>query len=238
MKNLLIPLIIATSIFLVGCGDPKNKVIPTDQSKWDAELKPEIEKLTEEEKKLFGGYVMRAKLGEVFGGSGLQEGTTIGQGIEMQKKWLQEQEAKEAEQKALKQKVENERAAIAKQINDAVTIAVVDLFLQKGSFESGDLEDKQVIKLAIKNKTAKDITGVKGSIRFIDIFDKEVGNISFGYDEGISAGETATWTGSRRYNQFIEEHKAIANLQEGKYKIAFDPEAIVYADGTKILMPQ
>ena len=238
MKKQFIATLFALTFVVAGCSDPKNKVIPSDMSKWDTDLKPAVEKLSEEEKKLFAGYVMRAKMGEVFGGKGVAEGTTIGQGIEQQKKWVQEQEAKEAEQRALKEKVEKERAALKQQINGAVTVAVVDLHLRKGSMESGDFEDKQIIKLALENKGQKDIAGIKGTIKFIDIFDKEVGSISFGYDDGIKAGATASWSGSRRYNQFLEEHKAIANLQPGKYRTVFEPEAIVYVDGTKIIMPE
>lgn len=229
MKNLFIATISILTIVLAGCGDPKGTVIPSDMSKWDTDLKPSIAKLSEEDKKLFAGYIMRAKMGEAFGGKGVTEGTTIGQGIEQQKKWMQEQEIKAAEQRALKEKIQKERVETTKKINDAVTIAVTDLHLEKERFE-----EKQIIKIALQNKGTQDITGVKGKIKFIDIFDKEVGSIAFSYDDGIKAGETATWSGARRYNQFIAEHKAIANLQEGKYKTIFEPEAIVYADGKKI----
>jgi hypothetical protein len=237
MNKLLIPSCVLL-VALCGCSDPKSKVIPTDMAKWDAELKPLVEKLSDEDKKLFAGYVARKKMGEVFGGGGLPEGTTVGQGIEDQKKWLGEQAAKEAEQLALKQKIERERAAITEAINAAVTVAVVGLSVRIGSFESGDYEDKQVIKLALENKSEKDIAGIKGRLKFINMFEKEVGSISFGYEDGIKAGQTASWTGERRYNKYIEEHKALANLQEGKYKAVFEPEAIVYADGKKLLMPK
>jgi hypothetical protein len=106
-SNLLIVLV---TLALFGCSGPKDTVVPTDIAKWETELKSSIEKLTEEDKKLFLGFVMRAKLGEVFGGKGLEEGLTIGKAIEKQKAWIEEQGQKEAEAKLLKQKLEAERA--------------------------------------------------------------------------------------------------------------------------------
>lgn len=47
MKNILMAGII--SLFLVGCSNPKSAQIPTDPEKWE-ELKPQIEKLNEEDK--------------------------------------------------------------------------------------------------------------------------------------------------------------------------------------------
>lgn len=227
-SNLLIVLV---TLALFGCSGPKDTVVPTDIAKWETELKSPIEKLTEEDKKLFLGFVMRAKLGEVFGGKGLEEGLTIGKAIEKQKAWIEEQGQKEAEAKLLKQKLEAERAALRKQVDDLLTVTVLKLKLVNESYS-----ENQLIELGFQNKGQKDILGIKGTVKFIDIFDKEVGAVGFSYDDGLKAGASGTWKGSRRYNQFIESHKAVANLEEGKYKTRFEPEIIVFTDGTKLVI--
>ena len=220
---------VAFAFILAACSDPKSIVIPNDMSTWDKTLKPSIEKLTEDEKKLFLGYTMRAKMGEVFGGKGIEQGMTVGKAIEQQRAWIEEHKAKEAAEKALKAKLQAEQAALKKQIDDLVTITVLELSLQKDRFT-----DNQIIKLGLQNKGAKDLRGISGTVKFIDIFDKEVGAIHFSYDNGLKAGSTASWIGSRHYNQFLEAHKAIARLEEGKYKTVFEPEMLVFEDGTKM----
>ena len=51
---------------LLACSKPTDTIIPSDMSKWDSELAPAINKLSEEDKKLATGYLMRAKMGELF----------------------------------------------------------------------------------------------------------------------------------------------------------------------------
>jgi hypothetical protein len=56
--------------------------------------------------------------------------------------------------------------------------------------------------------------------------------------ERIPPGEAAQWIGTRDYNQFVAEHKAVWNLEEGQYTTRFIPEAVVFEDGTKLTMPE
>ena len=213
-------------------GGPKNKVVPTDIAKWDTELKPSIEKLAEEDKNLFMGFVMRAKLGEVFGGNGLEEGLTIGDAIKQQKAWVKKQELNEAESKLLKQKLGVERAALLEQVDDLLTVTVIKLQLVMESEYTKNI----IMEFGFKNKGQNDISGIKGSITFIDIFGKEVYSMSFGYDDGLKAGASVTWKGSHHYNQFLESDVILANLEEGKYTTRFNPEMIVFSDGTKLVI--
>ena len=222
-------LIFMAALTLAACSDPKGTVIPPDIETWEKTLKPSVDKLNEEEKKLFLGFTMRAKMGEAFGGKGIESGTTVGKAIDLQKKWIAEREAKEVEEKALKAKLEADQAALKKQIDDLITVTVLGLWLEKESYS-----EKQIIKIGFQNKGSRDIRGISGSMKFIDMFDKEIGAVNFGYTDGLKAGSTASWTGTRDYNQFLEQHKAIARLEEGKYKAVFEPEMIVFEDGSKI----
>lgn len=215
-------------IALVGCSNPKDTLVPTDISKWE-QLKPIVEKLSEDDKKLFLGYTIRMKFSEVLGGKGLEEGLTIGKAIEKQKIWVVEQEKKEMETKLLKQRILSEQIALKKQVDDLLIVTVLKTKLEKDSYF-----ENQVFEIGFQNKSLKDIRGIKGVVKFIDIFDKEVGAVSFGYDDGLKAGATGAWRGVRQYNQFIESHRAVANLEEGKYTTRFEPEMIIFSDGTKL----
>lgn len=69
---------------------------------------------------------------------------------------------------------------------------------------------------------------------FIDVFDKEVTTVSFAISESIDPSKTAIWTGGRDFNQFIDSHSALWNLEVGKYTTTFIPEMIVFKDGSKL----
>lgn len=210
------------ALALFGCSGPKDRAVPPDIAKWETELKASIEKLAEEDKKLFADFVLRAKLGDVFGGKGVEEGLTIGKAIEHQKEWV---EGKERE------KAEAERAALRKQVDDLLTVTVLKLEVVNESDS-----ERQLLELGFKNRGQKDILSIEGTLKFIDTLDKEVGAVKFSYDNGLKAGASGVWKGSRHYNQSIASHKAVANLEEGKYTTRFEPEMIVLTDGTKFVV--
>ena len=232
LKNIKLPLIILSISFLVSCTKAKDTVIPADMSMWDTDLKPSMGKLSDEDKELLTAYLMRAKMGEAFGGKP-EEGLTIGKAIENQKAWKTERDKKDQEAKLLKEKLEKEQAALHKQIDEMLTVTVLNVKLKQVDFQTN-----QIIKLGFKNNGTKDLSGIKGTVHFIDMFDKEIGSIGFSYTDGLKAGATAKWSGFRHYNQFIAEHRALVGLKEGKYTIRFKPEMIVFKDGTKLALPE
>ncbi|NUF52232.1 hypothetical protein HUN16_07685, partial [Acinetobacter seifertii] len=59
MKKFLLTVIALT---LIGCSNPKSTQIPTDPDKWE-ELKPAVDKLNEEDKKLLTQYLVRKGMG-------------------------------------------------------------------------------------------------------------------------------------------------------------------------------
>lgn len=223
--------VIAT--MFVACSDPKGVVIPSDVSKWDEELSEKMKKLDDDDRKNLASYMFRVKTGEAFGGKGIPPGMTIGDAIADQKKFVAEQEKRAAEALALKAKLEKEQAAVRKQIGDVITVAVTGLKLVEE-----DYSKQQLIRLGFQNNGTKDISGVKGAIKFVDMFDKEVGEITFSYTDGVKAGGTGAWAGARRYNEFIPEHRAIADLKEGQYKAVFEPVMVVFADGSKLAVKE
>lgn len=228
---------IGAFILLAGCGKPTDAVIPSDVAKWDKELAPQIQKLSEADRKRVAAYLMRAKVGEIIGGAGVQPGTTIGQALAEQQKWEVEQAAKRAEEEALKRKLEQDRAAAAERINRAVTVTLLDKRELPSDFRARRYSQQQQFRIGVQNISDKPIIGVSGEIKFIDVFDKEVGAVSFRISERIAPGATYTWTGVRDYNQFIDSHRALWDLEKGKYKTRFVPEMIVYEDGSKVGLP-
>jgi hypothetical protein len=75
-------------------------------------------------------------------------------------------------------------------------------------------------------------------MEFIDVFDAVVSTVPFKVSETIKPGRAFRWVGGRDYNHFMEAHRVLWNLEEGKYKTRFIPAAVVHADGERISMPE
>ena len=234
MKHIAV--ILLTIFTLYGCSKPTDTVIPSDTSTWDKELAPELKKLPDSDREKVVAYLMRAKMGEVFNGKGIPPGVTIGQALEAQKKWDTEQAAKRAEEESLKKKLEQERADNLEKLNKAVTVTLLAKRELPKNYDIGRYREYQEFKIGVKNNSDKAIIGVSGELKFIDVFDKEVGAVNFAISENIEAGKSVTWTGGRDYNQFLDTHRAVWNLEDGKYTTKFEPEAVVFKDGTKLVV--
>lgn len=230
---------LAVVIALSGCSKPQETIIPSDMSQWDKELAPSVKKLSDEDKQAFTAFVMRAKMSEIFTkGNGIPLGMTIGDAISNQKKWEEEQKIKAAEELALKEKIRKEALEAQKKINSAATVALVKLDRIPKNYDARRYSDQQAFVVAIQNDSQKNMAGISGRIVFTDIFDKEIGSVSFSVTEKILPGQTHTWTGVRDYNQFMKEHRALWEAEEGKYKTTFTPEEVIFEDGERIKAPR
>lgn len=240
-------IILLSSILLVACSGPKDTPLPRDLDKMDT-IKPAMEKLTPEERELAAGYIMRhtigAKLGGLFGGKegpGIPDGMTIGKAIEEQRKFKADAAIEEAKQQALKAKLQAEREAAQKQMREAVTVTLVSKKLATEHGYSGIVTDENLqVVFGYKNNTDKDVAGVKGYVSVKDLFGEEISGFLISNDNTIPAGQSATWTGSRSVRFALGDNKdrKLAELGEDKYKVVWEPEMIVFKDGTKLTAPK
>ncbi len=237
MKSLTIILIV---FIFIGCTKVTDVVIPSDMSTWDKELTPAIKKLSAEDRKLFSAYVVRAKLAGMLTkeNQSIPIGMTIGDAILEEKKRLADQEKQAAEAAALKAKIEAEHVAISKAIHEVTTVTLLKKAELISNYHVGRFSDYQQFKIGIKNKSDKEIVGISGELEFIDIFEKTVGSVSFKISEKIKPNETYVWLGGRDYNRFIDSHRSVWNLDEGKFTTRFIPIAVVFSDGTKLIAPE
>jgi hypothetical protein len=235
---------------VVACSKPHDTIIPSEVSAWDKELAPVMKELPEEDRDLFTAFVIRAKLTELFvNEGGIPFGMTVGQAIDAQKKWLAETAAKEAEEKALRERqareaaelkahLEAKRAESLEAIHNAVTVALVSKKELPVDFDIGRYSEYQQFSIGIKNNTNKTIAGVSGELEFLDLFEVVIGGVTFRITETIPPEESRIWTGGRDYNRFFDEHRDVWNLKPGQYTTRFIPESVIFTDGSRLNMPE
>lgn len=234
-------------IIFTACSGPKDTPLPRELDKMDS-IKPAMEKLTPEERELVAGYIMRstigAKLSELFGGKGgpgIPEGMTIGKAIEEQRKFKADAIVEETKQQALKAKLQAEREAAIKPMREAITVTLVSKKLEIEHGYSGIVMDEKLeVTFGYKNNSAKDIAGVKGYISVKDLFGDEISGFLVSNDNTIKAGESISWTGSRsvKYSLGDNKDRKLAELEDDKFKVAWEPRMIVFKDGTKLTAPE
>lgn len=236
----LIPLLLL--FMLLGCSDPKNTQIPTETSQME-EITPQLQKLSEEERKLFASYVLRhmlskGLLGASSGQTNIPPGTTIKQAINEQRAFEENFHQEEARQKELRDQVILQTKIKTDQMTKAVTVTVVDKKLaQETSEYSGIVIDEVIeVRFAYRNNTQKSISGVKGTITILDLFGDVLSGFNISNDTTIPAGQHIFWDGSRsvKYSFTQNQDRKWAEMTQDKYKIVWTPEKIVFSDGTEM----
>jgi hypothetical protein len=105
---------------------------------------------------------------------------------------------------------------------------------------SGIVPDENlVVTFGYQNNTQRDISGVKGRISVRDLFGDQLCGLAISNDNTIPAGKRATWTCSRSVQYGLGDNKdrKFAELDDSKYKILWEPQMIVFSDGTKLELP-
>lgn len=230
--------LLAIVALLVGCSDPRSTPLPSDLSKLET-IKPQVEKLSAEDRELFAKYLMRSAMkGTMFSGiAGTTDATTIGQAIDNQKTFVAEATKRAAEEEALKAKAKAEREAAMKVLREIVTVALVSKRVDVERGYSGIEMDRHLnITVAYKNNGAKDIAGVKGALIVRDLFGDDLSTFRISNDDTIKAGSSIIWTGGRslRFSMGSNKDSKFAELADDKYKVEWEPEAIVFTDGTRL----
>lgn len=229
---------------LAGCSNPKNTTIPTNLDSLDS-ISVSLKKLTPEEQQLFAGYFMRhaigAKMGGLFGlkAAPIPEGMTIGKAIDEQRAYLADETAKEADEKALKEKVLKQREQAMVAMRSAVTVTLVSKKIATESISGIETDRKIEIVIAYRNNTDKTVAGVKGTLDVNDLFGDELSGFAVSNDTTIAPGATITWTGGRsvKFSMNSNKDEKLAGLADDKYKVIWNPKMIIFGDGTKLTAP-
>jgi hypothetical protein len=227
-------LAIAAVVILYGCSKPEDTVIPSDAKQWDTQLAPNVQKLSPEDKQLLTGYLMRAKMGEAFGGAQMPVGTTVAQGIDNQRQWLAQQEVQKAEQEKLRKEVEAKQAAAAAELQKSVVIAYLSSNVEPKNYQASRYSDTFLIDIGVKNNGDKAIKGIKAEAVFKNTFGEPIYTTRLNIEQSIASRSQVTWEGGHELNQFDDTDKKLINLQPGSFTVDTRAVMVVYDDGTTV----
>jgi len=234
-KALILTAVVCIAITLISCAGTKGIKI-TDKNK-DSILQTvtQSKSLTQEEKQLVTAYLMRSKLGGLFGIAPANPvGKTIGQIIDEQKAYMAKEKLKEEQEKLLAKQAKAKEEAMVAELRKAVTLTVYEKGYLPSNYDAGRYEDYITIKVAYQNTSSKAIRAFQGTVIFQDLFGDVVYKSGLKITDSIAAGQKATWDGSITYNKFDDEMKRFLNTDLKDMKVVWAPKTIIFEDGTKI----
>lgn len=228
-------------LIVAGCSNPKDTIIPSKLDSLDS-IGVSLKKLSPEDQELFAGYFMRhaigAKMGGLFGlkSTPIPEGMTLGKAIDDQRAFLAANASKEADEKALKEKVLKERERAMGAMRSAVTVTLVSKKIATETMSGIETDRKIEVVIAYQNNTDKAVAGVKGTLEVQDIFGDELSGFAVSNETTIEPGATVTWTGGRsvKFSMNSNKDEKLAGLADDKYKVIWNPKMIIFGDGTKL----
>ena len=223
--------IVAVNHFIIH--NPRNAVIPENIADYKEKLGDSIKRLSESDSKLLMRYTVRHGMLKAFGGGEAYKPVTIGEAIDEQKSFSAQQTQHDAETEKLKADVEAERKAKMDEVNKAITVS----YLGK-KIHPGDYREFVEVRVAYQNNTNKDISGIKGRYVFKDVFGDVIFSLNSSMDRTLKASEKYTEEGRGfDYNRFKDQDAKFKDTPDDKIKFEFQPEAIVFADGSKVEIP-
>jgi hypothetical protein len=228
-------LAVALSLLLCACNSVKSEKLPASG---DTAKLAEIGKgLSDDDKKLFAGYLMRREMAKAFGNTTLpDQATTVGEAITAQQKFADNLSESEKKAQALKLETEQKRKAVAEQISRTVTVAFIDAHLVPSNIDAGRFNSNESLTFAVQNSGAKAIKALKGQAVFIDTFGDEYVRVPMQFEQAVAPGARETVDLSYEINEFLDLDKKIMALDKEK-RFRFEPEQIVFADGSTLRAP-
>ncbi len=249
MKNAL--LIVALSV-LMGCSSPNDIVLGPEPLKQMAEQGDKFKKMSQEDRTLLASYLTVQEMGKLFGGADKAGATTVvgrtvGEVMVDARAWKEKLKAQEAESKkreaevtALKAKVEAERKLMAEKIAGMVTVAVVDKKVLPKNYQANRFEELLIFMYAVENKSAKNISQLKGTLEFFDPTGDKIGDLPLEITTKIPSGQTVKTDTGRGFkmNPFTRgDIEKIAGMEYSVMKAKFSAESIAFEDGDVIKAP-
>jgi hypothetical protein len=115
-----------------------------------------------------------------------------------------------------------------------VTVALLRKGFAPRNIDRDEFYEYITLELSITNNIgSRDLRAFDGVMRFADLIDNEILSTHLAINELIRSGQTVTWNGSLRYNQFSEEMRRLRDASTENIKIGFTIHKALFTDGAE-----
>lgn len=229
-------LIAALALAVAACGNIK------DQPLTEATLAKvrDSRDLTPRETDLLAGYMARTAFSRLMKSGDttanfFDANVTVGEAIEAQRKFLHDDSVRVATEKRAAEEALRRREAELQRLRGMVTVTVAGKRQQPRNTDAWRFNDNTIFSLALSNAGDRPVAGVKGALVVRDMFDDEIIRLGYKYEEQpIAPGARVVDDAFYEVNEFIDDHVRLYQTPLERLKITWEPESIVFADGTRV----
>lgn len=187
-------------------------------------------------------YLVRNRMGAAIGLAGSAPlPATVGEIIERQRAFRDEAAQRErAQQEAERQAAEEARLAAERRRAETEALraslpgTVTELSVVEADYRARRYRDEFRFRVRVTNAGTRPVRGVRGRFVFVDTFGHDVGAAIVGVDEDIAPGATFEAVFTRDFNQFLDEDRALRGFDLARGTVRWEPQHVVYADGTSV----
>ena len=116
-----------------------------------------------------------------------------------------------------------------------LTVEVTDTQLLPVDIEAGRYSAALRLYLTYRNTGTVGIRAFTGTVVFSDLFDRQMKTAGLTYDQTIGPGSTVTDSDkSLDLNQFMASDQWLGTTEFENMRITFEPESILFVDGTRL----
>ena len=221
MKLLSMLALCISLLFCSSCTNIKDKKVTEENKDKILSEVPTSKDLTDEERQLLAGYVMRQSMASVFQGGkpGLPTGKTLGEMLQEQRKWVAEEKAEEERQKQLATAI----AAKQAEMRNIIGVALYSFAQRQGSFS-----DYAEVGYAYENRSTQDVRAFEGEVAYKDVLGNKLEEVQLKVLSPIKAGQKASMTDKLPFMVY----GGLRGKTLDDVKIEWRPKKILFADGT------
>ena len=226
----LLPL---AALLIVACSNPKDAIIPTDVSQWDADLGPAVGRLAQDDRQLLVSYLTRIKREAVLGGRPVTSGVSVRQAIEEEREHQRTQTAQQGEARADQLRRDQERREIERQVRAILSITLVGKQIVPADVSAGSRSERATLTFNAQNIGGQTIEEIAGTIQLSDYFSGNLTTITLNHPESIPPGASVQWESPIVLSLFATTDQRLRNTDVSQLSVTFTPRVVRLADGTR-----
>ncbi len=233
----VLPLVLSL-LLLIACSGPRDAVIPTDINRWDSDLRPVIDRLTGDDRRLAVAYLDRERQAASLSGQPVPAGVTVGQAIDLQRKFEQDQAKQRLQSRERQDQQEQARKEAEGRAAAVFGITLLDKKIIPADLASGNRSDQAAFTFQFANLSDQELREVKGDLHLSDsFFGTELKVITLDYRDPLAPGESVTWTATIQLSPSAIIDQRVRNEELSQIKVVLTPDVVAFADGSMLDLP-
>ncbi|MFO0605694.1 MAG: hypothetical protein U0324_21105 [Polyangiales bacterium] len=190
--------------------------------------------LSQEERRQFGAYIIRSRLGAAFGGTPPPLNLTVTEILERQRSFEAERRAAERRAAEEARAAEERRQAEIQAVRAAINAQVQAIEFEDADFMNGRPQAQLNFRVHVTNSGNKPIRGARGTFLFYDTFGQVVARLNASVEQDLNAGASLDTILSKHYNQFMDVDRTLRGYNLARGRVVWEPAQVVFGDGTQI----